>query len=90
MVVAGWKTSVGQAPLVPLQLSATSQQPPDARQIVVDDLKPSTQVLVVPAHESVASQSPPLDVPTQVVVAEAKTSVGQPPDKPVQLSATSH
>ncbi len=47
-------------------------------------------VLAVPEQESVPSQAPPFDVPTQVVVADAKPSAGHAPDVPVQLSATSH
>ena len=90
-VVSGPKSrSSGQAPLEPVQLSAGSQQPPDMRHVVVDDWKPSTQVLAVPLQESVPSQGPPLDVPTQVVVAAAKPSAGPAPDVPLQLSATSH
>jgi hypothetical protein len=90
MVVAGWKPSTGQAPLVPVQLSATSQQPAEGRQIVVADRKPSTQVLAVPLQESVPSQGPPLEVPTQAVVEGWNLSAGQAPDEPVQLSAMSH
>jgi hypothetical protein len=37
VVVAGWKPSVGQEPVVPEQLSATSHGPVDGRQIVVAD-----------------------------------------------------
>jgi hypothetical protein len=58
--------------------------------VVVEDTKPSTQVLAVPRQESVPSQSPPLEVPTQAVVAGWKPSAGQVADEPVQLSATSH
>jgi hypothetical protein len=43
VVVAGWKPSDGQAPVVPEQLSARSHAPVDARQIVVAGWKPSTQ-----------------------------------------------
>ena len=57
--------------------------------MVVAGLKPSTQV-PDPLQESVPSQAPPLDVPTQEVVAASKPSAGHSPDKPVQLSATSH
>jgi hypothetical protein len=81
---------VGHTPLLPVHESATSHSPAAARQIVVADRKPSTQVLAVPEQESVPSQAPPFDVPTQVVVAAAKPSAGQAPDEPVQLSATSH
>jgi hypothetical protein len=58
--------------------------------MVVDDWKPSTQVLAVPEQESVPSQGLPFDVPWQAVVAGANPSAGHAPDEPVQLSATSH
>jgi hypothetical protein len=74
---------------MPSQLSATSQSPFLARQVVVAVRKPSSQP-PDPSQESVPSQSPPLDVPTQAVVAGWKPSTGQAPDEPVQLSATSH
>src|SRR5262245_23870576 len=89
-VVAGWKASAGQAPDEPVQLSATSHCPADARQMVVAGWKPSTQVFSPPLHESVPSQAPPFEVPVQGVVAGWKASAGQAPDEPVQLSATSH
>ena len=57
--------------------------------MVVDARKPSTQ-LPAPSQESVPSQAPPFEVPTQVVVEDWKPSAGQVPDVPVQLSATSH
>ena len=57
--------------------------------MVVADWKPSTQ-LPVPLQESVPSQAPPFEVPTQDVVADWKPFAGQAPDDPVQLSATSH
>jgi hypothetical protein len=47
--------------------------------------------LAVPEQESGASQSGLADgAPVQLVVAGWKPSVGQAPDEPVQLSATSH
>ena len=88
-VVAGWKPFAGQAPDEPVQLSATSHCPAEARQVVVADLKPSTQA-PAPSQESVPSQGPPLEVPVQAVVDGWKPSAGQAPDEPVQLSATSH
>jgi hypothetical protein len=88
-VVEAWKPSAGQAPDVPVQLSATSHWPAEARQLVVDDWKPSTQ-LPAPSQESVPSQTPPFEVPTQEVVLAWKPSAGHAPDVPVQLSATSH
>ena len=53
-------------------------------------LKPSTHVLAVPEQESVPSHAPPVDVPVQVVVADANPFAGQAPDVPVHDSATSH
>src|SRR5262245_35390305 len=89
LVVAGANPSVGQAPDVPVQLSATSQGLPFVpRQMVVAGLKPSTH-FPAPSQESVPSQSPPFEVPVQAVVEGAKPSAGQAPDVPVQLSATS-
>jgi hypothetical protein len=44
----GFKPSTGQAPEVPVQFSATSHWPAEARHSVVEGLKPSTQVLLVP------------------------------------------
>ena len=52
--------------------------------------KTSTHVLAVPLQWSAASHAPPLDVPVQLVAAEAKTSAGHTPEEPVHVSATSH
>src|SRR5437867_2013481 len=89
-VVAEAKVSAGQAPEVPVQLSATSHWPAEPRHTVLEDLKVSTQVLAVPLQWSASSQAPSWEVPVQLVVAEAKASAGQAPEVPVQLSATSH
>ena len=89
-VAAEAKASAGQAPEVPVQLSATSHWPAESRQTVPEDLKVSTQVLAVPLQWSASSQAPPCEVPVQVVVIEANASAGQAPEVPVQLSATSH
>ena len=43
-----------------------------------------------PLQESVPSQAPPFEVPTQEVVEDWKPSVGHTPDNPVHVSATSH
>ena len=58
----------------------------------LDDWKTSTQVFAVPEQWSAASLShaPPCEAPRQLVEDEAKTSAGQVPDVPVQVSATSH
>ena len=52
--------------------------------------KTSTQVLAVPLQWSAASHAPPVEVPVQLVAADANTSAGQVPDAPVHVSATSH
>src|SRR5439155_108132 len=54
----GLKASAGQAPELPVQLSATSHCPAEPRQTVLLDLKASTQVSVVPALRASASSSP--------------------------------
>src|SRR5438067_1529386 len=86
------KTSAGQAPEEPVQVSATSHWPAEARQVTVLAWKTSTQVLLVPVQWSAlsVSQAPPCDAPVQLVALEAKPSAGQVPDVPVQSSATSH
>ena len=86
------KASAGHAPDDPVHISAASHWPAEARQVVVADLKTSTHVLLVPLQWSAASLShaPPWDVPVQLVVAEAKLSVGHAPEVPVHISATSH
>ncbi|HKY27066.1 MAG TPA: hypothetical protein VJM12_03885, partial [Pyrinomonadaceae bacterium] len=88
-VVAAAKPFAGHAPESPVQLSATSHCPAEARHSVVAGWKPSTQA-PLPSQESVPSQTPPLEVPVQEVVAAAKPSAGHAPESPVQLSATSH
>jgi hypothetical protein len=92
LVEADANASVGHVPLVPVQLSATSHCPADARQTVAFDLYTSTQLLLVPTQWSLASssQNPPCELPVQLVEADANPSVGHVPLVPVQLSATSH
>jgi len=84
--------SLGHVPFVPLQVSATSHWPADARQVVPLALKASTHVLAVPEQWSPASLShaPPCELPVQLVDDEANASFGHAPLVPVQLSATSH
>jgi hypothetical protein len=43
VVPDGWKPSAGQAPVEPVQLSATSHGPAEGRHVVVAGWKPSTQ-----------------------------------------------
>src|SRR5215470_2699805 len=58
-VPAVWKPSAGQAAEVPVQLSATSQTPAEARQTVPAPAKPSTgQVGDDPLQLSGTSQAP--------------------------------
>jgi hypothetical protein len=89
VVPAGRNSSSGQFDPNPVQLSATSHSPATGLQMVVSDRYPSAQ-FPLPSQESVPSQSPSFDVPTQVVVVGAKPSGGHSPESPVQLSATSH
>ncbi len=92
IVVLGSNPSAGHAPLVPVQLSATSQMPATGRHTVVLGWKTSTHELLVPVQWSAASSShpPPCELPVQLVDDEAKTSAGQLPLVPVQVSSTSH
>ena len=84
--------SAGHAPDVPVQVSATSHWPAEARHTNVEDWNTSTHVLLVPVQWSAASSShtAPCDVPMQCVVADWKASAGHVPDAPVHISATSH
>src|SRR5438093_1516165 len=86
------KTCDGHVADVPVQVSATSHWPAEARQTNVEDWKTSTHALLVPVQWSAASLShaPPCEAPMQLVVLDAKTSVGHVADVPVQVSATSH
>ena len=86
------KLSAGHTPELPVQVSATSHVPADARHTVLDDLNTSTHVLAVPEQWSAMSlsQAPACDAPVQVVADDRKTSVGQVPVVPVHVSATSH
>ena len=91
--VAGLKASAGHAPLDPVQLSATSHWPAEARQTVVGDLKTSSQaVALVPEQWSAASSShaPPCEAPVHAAVAGLKLFAGQALLVPSQLSGTSH
>src|SRR3989442_642160 len=89
IVVTAWKPSAGQAPVSPVQLSATSHCPAEARQMVVAGLKPSTQ-WPAPSQESVPSQFSNDATPTQIYALSRHPAVGISPVSPVQLSATSH
>jgi len=46
--VLDWNASAGQEPDVPLQLSATSHGPAEARHVTVDAWKTSTHALLLP------------------------------------------
>ena len=91
-VVLEAKAFAGHAPEVPVQLSATSHWPAEARHSKPAPWKTSTHELLVPVQWSAGSLShaPPCDVPVQCVVLEAKPSAGHAPDVPLQVSATSH
>jgi hypothetical protein len=90
VVVVGSNASAGQEPLVPVQSSSTSHWPVSARHTVVEAWYSSTQLSAVPEQWSVASQTPPFEVPVQVVVVGSNASAGQEPLVPVQSSSTSH
>ena len=89
-VAAEAKASAGQAPEVPVQLSAKSHWPAEPRQTVLEDLKVSTHVLLVPLQWSASSHAPPCEAPVQLVVAGAKALAGQVVLDPVHVSAMSH
>src|SRR5213593_964345 len=80
-VPGGSKRSGGHAPDVPVQFSATSHWPAEARQTVLEDRKTSTHTLLVPVQWSAASLShaPPCEAPVHRVDEEAKASVGHAP-----------
>src|SRR6266481_169849 len=86
-VLLGWKASVGQVVLAPVQLSATSHSLTAARHTVPAFPAGCVHVALVPLHTSVL-QTLPSSV--QVVPLALKTSVGQAVLVPVQLSARSH
>src|SRR6266571_4130398 len=82
------KTSAGQSPLVPVQLSGGSQMPVEARQTSAAERKTSAgQSPLVPVQLSGGSQTPV--EARQTSAAERKTSAGQAPLVPVQFSGGS-
>jgi hypothetical protein len=87
-VFAGDSTSGGHVGVVPVQLSAASQVPPEARHTWVAGASASVgQVTSAPLHVSAGSQSPLLVLHT--CTTPATLSVGHAADVPVQFSATS-
>jgi hypothetical protein len=75
----------GHAPLVPVQLSVTSQTPVDARHGAVGDANVSDgQVPPAPWHFSATSQMPL--AARQVIVVPANASAGQADAVPGQVS----
>ena len=92
LVDADAKPSAGHAPDVPVQVSATSHWPAEARHVWLAAWKTSTHELSVPVQWSAASLShrPPCEAPVQLVDDDANPSAGHTPDVPVQVSATSH
>src|SRR5205814_245140 len=78
--------SDGQAALDPVQFSARSQTPADARHTVLADAKPfAGHASLDPSHVSATSQSPATGRQTALLLASAE----QPALEPVQLSARS-
>src|SRR5437773_1720771 len=92
LVDADAKPSAGHAPAVPVQVSATSHWPAEARHVWLAAWKTSTHELSVPVQWSAASLShaPLCEAPAQLVDADAKPFAGHAPAVPVQVSATSH
>src|SRR5438094_371848 len=86
-VPLGWKRSVGQVVLVPVQLSARSHSPAAARHTAPALPAGWVHVALEPLHTSVVHT-----LPSSVhgVPLAWKTSLGQVVLVPVQLSATSH
>src|SRR5207245_9721602 len=83
------RTSVGQAVLVPVQVSATSHSPAAARQTVPAALMASAgQAALDPVQFSAASHRS--TAARQTVLDALKASVGQVVLVPVQVSARSH
>jgi len=88
MVLLGAKTSPGHAAAVPVQYSGGSQVlPGPPRQRLVKNASVG-QTEEAPVQVSATSQTPA--APRQVVLFEAKTSIGQAVWPATQVSATSH
>jgi hypothetical protein len=84
-----WKPSAGQLAPVPVQLSATSHSPAEARHCLVLEAKPSAgQLLLLPVQLSATSHVPA--EARHVVVLGCFASAGHVAVLPVQYSATSH
>src|SRR5439155_44720 len=83
--------SAGHAPEVPGHVSATSHWPAESRHVWPAARKTSTHALLIPEQWSAASlsQSPPCEVPVQLVDAGAKPFAGQLALEPVHCAATS-
>src|SRR2546425_6335937 len=81
------KVSVGQAVLVPVQLSAMSHSPATARHTVPAFPAGCVHVALVPLHTSMVHTLPSS---VQVVPLALKTSVGRAVLLPAPVSATSH
>src|SRR5205823_14890722 len=84
LVDADAKPSAGHAPDVPVQVSATSHWPAEARHVWLAARKTSTHELSVPVQWSAASLShrPPCEGSEERRVAEAKRSRGSAPHVP--------
>ena len=78
----------GRSMLPPSQVSATSQTPAEARQVVLaGSMASAGQAALAPSQVSATSQTPA--EARQTVVSGSTASAGQPPPRPVQVSATS-
>ncbi len=87
-VPTGAKASAGHAPLAPLQLSATSQTPTAARQLVAALANASAgHAADVPLQFSATSQTP--TAARQLVAALANASAGHVAAVPLHVSAVS-
>ena len=88
-MLAARKPSAGQAAAAPVQFSAESQTPADARQTVLAARKPSVgQATAEPSHVSATSQTPA--EARHTVPLPATPSLGQAALEPEHVSATSH
>ena len=79
-MVARANLSVGQAPDVPEQVSATSQTPAFARHMVAGDTNPSAgQAKLEPSHASATSQIPALGRHTRAAETAVQVPSALPP-----------
>src|SRR5207244_2031252 len=79
----------GHAALDPVQFSATSHEPAEARQTVLEDWKPSAGHAALDPEQFSAASHGPAEA-RQTVLEDWKPSPGHAALDPVQVSATSH